>query len=119
MINEIREHSENGLNSAQILSHLKVTYYITGDKKFKEHYDRLITEHGYLANVMLEKKVHPDANNHSDNQLGYCALYPLFQLEYDPRAREILQRTAQRRNRGRKRWLGLLLFCYSYHRSGF
>ncbi len=100
LINDNPEHYlENGLNSAQILSHLKVTWYITGDDKFKQHYDRLITEHGYLANVMLEKKVHPDANNHSDNQLGYCALYPLFQLEYDPRARDILQRTARRHYR--------------------
>lgn len=90
---------ENGLNAAQILSFLKVSYYITGNKKFKEHYDHLVTEHGYLGNILTEKKVHPDANNHSDNQLGYCALYPLLQLEYDPKARETLQRAVRRHYR--------------------
>jgi hypothetical protein len=92
-------YTENGLNSAQILSFLKVSYYITGHEKFKKHYDQLITEHGYLANVLTEKKVFPDMNNHSDNQLGFVALYPLLQLEYDPLARTALQRTVRRHYR--------------------
>ena len=97
LLNDDPEHYiENGLNAAQILSFLKVSYYITGDKKFKEHYDYLVTEHGYLGNVLLEKKVFPDENNHSDNQLGFCALYPLLQLEFDPKARNALQRTVRR-----------------------
>ncbi len=97
LINDNPEHYlENGLNSAQILSFLKVSYYITGNKKFKTHYDRLITEHGYLANVLLEKKVFPDPDNHSDNQLAFCALYPLLQLEWDSRAREALHRAVRR-----------------------
>lgn len=90
---------ENGLNAAQILSFLKVSYHITSDKKFKEHYDYLITEHGYLGNILLEKKVFPDANNHSDNQLGFCALYPLLQLEYGDKARNVLQRAVRRHYR--------------------
>ena len=100
LLNDNPEHySESGLNSAQILSFLKVAYYITGNEKFKNHYDKLITKHGYLANVLLEKKLFPDLNNHSDNQLGFVALYPLFQLEYDSVARNALQRTARRHYR--------------------
>ena len=100
LLNDDPEHYiENGLNSAQILSFLKVSYYITGNEKFKQHYDYLITDHGYLGNVLLEKKVFPDENNHSDNQLGYCALYPLLQLEFDPKARNALQRTVRRHHR--------------------
>ncbi len=100
LINDNPEHYlENGLNSAQILSFLKVSYYITGNKKLKKHYDKLITEHGYLANLLLEKKVFPDMNNHSDNQLGFVALYPLLQLEYDPKAREAIQRAVRRHYR--------------------
>lgn len=90
---------ESGLNSAQILSFLKTSYFITGNEKFKKHYDYLITEHGYLGNVLLEKKTFPDKNNHSDNQLGFVALYPLLQLEHDPNAREALQRTVRRHYR--------------------
>ena len=96
-LNDKPEHYlETGLYSAQILSFLKVSWYITGDKKFKKHYDYLITEHGYLGNLLLEKKIFPDSDNHSDNQLGFVALYPLLQLEFDPRAREALQRTVRR-----------------------
>ena len=99
-MNDQGEHyTENGLHSAQILSFLKVSYYITGNEKYKKHYDNLIVEHGYLANVLLEKKVAPDANNHSDNQLGYCALYPLLQLEFDSKMRNALQRTVRRHYR--------------------
>ena len=100
LINDDPEnYTENGVNSAQILSFLKVSYYITGNEKFKKHYDQLITEHGYLANVLTEKKVFPDMNNHSDNQLGFVALYPLLQLEYDPLAQTALQRTVRRHYR--------------------
>ena len=100
LLNDNPEHyTESGLNSAQILSFLKVSYYITGNEKFKKHYDLLITKHGYLANILLEKKLFPDLNNHSDNQLGFVALYPLFQLEYDSVARNALQRTARRHYR--------------------
>ncbi|NIA12774.1 MAG: hypothetical protein GWP08_01745 [Nitrospiraceae bacterium] len=87
---------ESGLNSLQMLSFLKVAHYITGDEKYKEHYDRLIVEHGYLDNVLLGKKVFPDENNHSDNQLGFVAWYPILQLEWDPRVRRALQRAVRR-----------------------
>jgi len=100
LLNDDPEHYiENGLNAAQILSFLKVSYYITGNKKYKKHYDYLITDHGYLGNILLEKKVFPDANNHSDNQLGFCALYPLLQLEFDAKARNALQRAVRRHYR--------------------
>ncbi len=100
LLNDDGQHYlENGLNSAQILSFLKVSYYITGNKKYKKHYDKLITDHGYLANVLLEKKAFPDMDNHSDNQLGFVALYPLLQLEHDPKARDALQRAVRRHYR--------------------
>jgi hypothetical protein len=96
-LNDNPEHYiENGLNSAQILSFLKVAFHITQDLKYKEHFDQLIVSHGYLGNVLLEKKVFPDENNHSDNQLGFCALYPWLQLEKDPRARQALQQAVRR-----------------------
>ncbi len=100
LLNDDPEHyAENGLNSTQILSFLKVSYYITGNPKFKEHYDNLIVHHGYLGNVLLEKKLFPDLNNHSDNQLAFVALYPLLQLEFDSKARNALQRTVRRHYR--------------------
>ena len=97
LLNNYPNHyRETGLNSLQMLSFLKTTYYITGDEKYQEHYMKLITEHHYLANVLLEKKVHPDSNNHSDNQLGYVAWYPILQLEQDPDIRNSLHKAVRR-----------------------
>ena len=84
------DYVENGLNSLQILSFLKVAHYITGDKKYQDHYRKLIVNHGYLNNVLLTKKGLPDENNHSDDQLGFVAWYPILQLEKDPRVRRAL-----------------------------
>jgi hypothetical protein len=96
-LNDDAEHYiENGLNAAQILSFLKVSFHITGDAKYKEHFNYLIREHGYLGNVLLQKKVFPDENNHSDNQLGFVGLYPWLQLEEDAFIRNALQRAARR-----------------------
>lgn len=84
-LNDDPEHYlENGLNSLQMLSFLKVAHYVTGDAKYDTHYRKLIREHGYLNNTLLSKKVFPDENNHSDNQLGFVAWYPILQLEHDP-----------------------------------
>ena len=87
---------ENGLNSLEMLSFLKVAHHITGDRKYKEHYERLISEHGYLNNALLEKKVFPDENNHSDCQLAYVAWYPILQLEWDPKVRKALHKAVRR-----------------------
>lgn len=86
------DYTECGLNSLQMLSFLKVTQYITGDAKYAEHYRRLAVDEHYLQNVMLTKKAYPQENNHSDDQLGFVAWYPILQLEKDPRARQALLR---------------------------
>ncbi len=81
---------ECGLNSLQILSFLKVSHYITGDTKYRKHYRKLILDHDYLNNLLLTKKVFPDEVNHSDDQLGFVAWYPMLQLEKDPGIRRAL-----------------------------
>jgi hypothetical protein len=87
---------ENGLNSLQMLSFLKVAHHITCDPKYADHYRSLIVEHGYLNNVLLEKKSFPDENNHSDDQLGFVAWYPILQLERDPAVRRALHAAVRR-----------------------
>lgn len=81
---------ESGLNALQILSFLKVAHHITGDERYEEHFRKLIVEHHYLSNILLAKKCFPDENNHSDDQLGFVAWYPILQLEKDPRVRRAL-----------------------------
>ena len=78
------DYIEHGLNSLQMLSFLRTSYFVTGDNKYLKHYKKLILKHHYLSNVLLSKKEWPDENNHSDDQLGYVAWYPILQLEKDP-----------------------------------
>ncbi|HRI86837.1 MAG TPA: two-component regulator propeller domain-containing protein [Candidatus Hydrogenedentes bacterium] len=78
------DYIENGLNALQILSFLRTSHYITGDAKYLDHYEKLIMDHHYLSNVLTSKKEWPDENNHSDDQLGHVAWYPLLQTEKDP-----------------------------------
>ncbi len=96
-LNHNPEHYlENGLNSLQMLSFLKVAHHLTGDPKYDTHYQKLIREHGYLNNTLLSKKVFPDEDNHSDNQLGFVAWYPILQLEKDPAIRAALLKGVRR-----------------------
>jgi hypothetical protein len=96
-VNDNPEHYlETGLNSLQILSFLKVAHYVTGDAKYNTHYQKLIRDYGYLSNTLLSKKVFPDENNHSDNQLGFVAWYPILQLEHDPAIRAALLKGVRR-----------------------
>ncbi len=91
-----RRYGENGLGALEILSFLKTTYHITGEERFKKEFDKLICEHGYLGNVLLEKKLFPDENNHSDDQLATVAYYPWLQMEGDPKVRLALALAARR-----------------------
>lgn len=86
---------ENGLNALQLLSFMKTAYAITGDEPYQQHYEDLIVKHGYLSNLLLEKKVFPDMNNHSDDQLAYVAWYPLLQLEWEPGIRRVLRQAVR------------------------
>ncbi|MBI2948185.1 MAG: hypothetical protein HYY23_11100, partial [Verrucomicrobia bacterium] len=96
-LNDDPEHYlENGLNSLQMLSFLKVAHHITGDAKYFAHYKKLILEHRYLSNVLLTKKVFPDELNHSDDQLAFVAWYPILQLEKDPTLRAALHKSVRR-----------------------
>lgn len=96
-LNDDPEHYlENGLNALQMLSFLKVAHHLTGDTKYFDHYKKLIVEHGYLSNVLLSKKVFPDEHNHSDDQLGFVAWYPILQLEKDPVLRAALHAGVRR-----------------------
>lgn len=90
------DYVEAGLNALQILSFLKVAQYITDEPRYEEHFRKLAVDHHYLSNILLTKKCFPDENNHSDDQLGFVAWYPILQLEQDPFVRRALAAGVQR-----------------------
>lgn len=89
--------AERGLNSLEILSHLKVAIHLCGDARFQAAYHTLIEQHGYALNTVEQKITPPDGeNNHSDDELAACAYYPLLQLETDPALRAIYLASLER-----------------------
>jgi manganese-dependent ADP-ribose/CDP-alcohol diphosphatase len=87
---------ESGIYSLMMLSFLKTTHYITGDEKYQAHYVDLIQNHGYLSNLLLQKKLWPDEMNHSDDQLSAICFYPFLQIEHDPVLRDAVHRSLRR-----------------------
>ncbi len=82
--------AERGLNSLEILSHLKVVHHVTGDEKYQRAYESLVRDHAYAINTVRQKIVYPpSAVNHSDDELAFLAYYPLLQYEQNPDLRRI------------------------------
>jgi hypothetical protein len=77
---------ERGLNSLEILSHLKVAHHIVGDPRYERAYRELIEKHHYAINTIHTKI--PAGVSH-DDQLAFLSFYPLLQLEKDPALRAI------------------------------
>ncbi len=69
---------ERGLNSLEILSHLKVASHMVGEARYEQVARDLIQKHHYALNT-LKAKIE-DGVSH-DNQLLFLAYYPLLQLE--------------------------------------
>lgn len=88
---------ERGLNSLEILSHLKVAHHITGDPKYEAAYNELIEKHHYAENTLEQKRVHESGyTNHSDDELAFLAYYPLLMYERDAKLRDIYLKSIQR-----------------------
>ena len=84
---------ERGLNSLEMLSHLKVAYHIVADPRYTAHYRELVQKHHYAINT-LEAKV-PGGVSH-DDQLLFLSYYPLLQLEREAGLRAIFTSSLKR-----------------------
>jgi hypothetical protein len=84
---------ERGLNSLQILSHLKTAYHFTGKEKFEKAYRYLIEKEGYAENALRAKMTHPFEISHSDDILNFFPYYNLLRYteETDPSRNLYLQ----------------------------
>lgn len=84
------------LNSLELLSHLKVTAYVTGDPSYERRYEELIAKHHYLVNTLLYRRGYSaewQNINHSDDALAYVSYYPLIKLEKDPERLRLLKQS--------------------------
>jgi len=81
---------DRGLNSLEILSHLKTAEYIVGKPRYAQVAKELIEKHSYHINTVDQKLVWPhSAVNHSDDELAFLAYHQLLLYERDPKLRKI------------------------------
>jgi hypothetical protein len=83
--------NERALDSVELLSHLRVAYAITGDKKFLDAYQHIGGDLGYVQNIVNLPAVTPPENNFSDEELALLSFYPLVDAEKDPALRSQYQ----------------------------
>ena len=88
--------AQRGLNSLEILSHLKATYHLTGEERFQQAYLDLVRTHHYALNTIKQKITEPGHVNHSDDELAFLAYYPLLMYETDPDLRRIYRLSLER-----------------------
>ncbi len=79
-----------GLNSLSILSYLKTAEHMTGDRKYREAYDRLVKDHKYATNALIAK-IHagPGSGNQSDDEMAFMNYYNLLKYETDDNLRQL------------------------------
>ncbi len=88
--NDDRWFYERGTNSLEILSFLKTTYHVTGEKKYNDVFDILIKKHHYAMNCMQYKC--EDAHiAHIDDQLDFTNIYPLLVYTENEAQKEIFK----------------------------
>lgn len=85
-----------GLQSLEVLSHLKAAYHITGNERYQRAYLDLIEKHGYARNTVNQKIDIPRMTNHSDDELAFLSYYPLLAYEDDEDLRAIYLKSIER-----------------------
>lgn len=80
---------QQGLNSLEILAHLRTAFHITQDPLFETAYFDLIHHHHYALNTVRQKLIFPAEVNHSDDELAFLAYYSLLRYEEDPALRTL------------------------------
>jgi hypothetical protein len=79
---------ESALRSIELLSFLKTTYHITGDKKYEAAYQDRV-KRGYAAKTHLYRRWDGGGEiNFSDDELAYLSYAPLLKYEKDPKLLE-------------------------------
>lgn len=87
---------EKGINSLQILSFLESATFVTGDPKFKQAYQKLIKEHHYDQNMLVQKMYTPFEINHSDDELSFLPYYCLMRYSKDNELKKTYEKSLLR-----------------------
>ncbi|MCA1901828.1 MAG: hypothetical protein LDL53_06370 [Candidatus Hydrogenedens sp.] len=92
--------NERGINALEILSYLKASYHITGDEKYQNEYERLLTNEGYAQIVRRAKNYGHSSITHIDDELLAFTYPALFRYEKDEQLLNIYRESIQHWYRG-------------------
>ncbi len=87
---------ETGLRALHMLAHLKTAFYLTGNARYSQAYEELITKHRYHLLMRNQKINYPGRVNHSDDELAFLSYYPLLVYEKDAKLREVYLQSLER-----------------------
>ena len=87
---------ELGLRALHILAHLRTAHHITGNPRYEQAYQELITKHRYHLLMRNQKINYPGRVNHSDDELAFLSYYPLLIYEKDAKLREVYLQSLER-----------------------
>lgn len=87
---------ELGLRALHMLAHLRTAQYITGNPRYEQAYQELISKHNYHLLTRNQKINYPGRVNHSDDELAFLSYYPLLIYEKDAKLREVYQQSLER-----------------------
>jgi hypothetical protein len=76
--------TEQGINSVEILSYLKLAYHVSNAERYQKEYLKLLHEHNYKENILQAKTVNPGWRTHIDDELLALAYPCLFMHENNP-----------------------------------
>lgn len=80
---------ERGINSLELLAFLKVSYHVSGNRKYAKLYETFIRKHHYALNASRHK-IRDAHICHIDDNLGFLATLTLLRLEDDPAIRALI-----------------------------
>lgn len=109
---------DRSLNSMELLSFIKLAYYMSGDEKYQREYLRLIKEEKYLDNMSNIPKQNPAWFIYYDVILAAYAYPILIKCEKDPELVKFYEAHIDNWMEGRRGDENPLLnFIYSYSRN--
>jgi len=87
-LNQVAWMEGRGLNSLSILSYLAVAAHATGEKRFRDAFQKLAHDQAYLANIVTAKvQTGPSTGNQSDDEMAFMCYFNLLRYGTDPEVR--------------------------------
>jgi len=107
-------------NSMELLTFLKLAYYMTGDNKYQQHYLRLINEEHYLENMDRVPDQNPAWFIYYDVTMQAYLVPILLQCEKDPKLLAFYKKFAEKwmaKRRNDKNPMINFLYCYGTNKK--